>query len=490
MFKNLTISICLFSLVLFGCSQKKLTPKDILVVAIDSEPSNLDPRFALDAYSQRIDQLLFDGLVILNNNLEVVPHLATHWTVRNNKIYQFTLHPNLTFHDGTPLTAHDIAFTLEQILDPAFGSPLLGSFKNVEKIIVLNKLALEIHLKEPQASFLTDLTLIKALPHQKMKDSKVPFKDVLIGSGPYTFLKKEVNTIILKKNPTHFLFKPKMENLIFKVIKDDNTRSLKLKKGEIDLIQNALSSDSVIKLSQDPHLTLTKSAGLTYSYLGFNLKDPILKNKKFRQAMSYALDRKTIIEHLLQNLATSANSILSPLNHYYDSTLSQTDFNLEKAKELLKESQVPLPVKLIFKTSTDTQAINIARLISDQLKALGVMVELRTNEWGTFFNDIQTGNFQLFSLRWVGVTDPDIYYDAFHSSNFPPGKNRIYYSNPTTDRLLQEGRVELNPEKRKKIYARVQKILAEEVPYIHLWHFNHVALYTQRLKGFYFHPQA
>ena len=489
MFRIPFFILLLSPLLLFGCSKKNLTPLDTLVVAIDAEPSNLDPRFALDAYSQRIDTLLYDALVMIDNNLQIVPHLAQNWKTLNDTTYQFTLRPNLRFPDGSLITADHFVHVLKQIQDPTFGSPLLSSFKNVANVQALDPLTLEIRLATPQASFLTDLTLIKALKEEKdskgVHDPKLP-----LGSGPYQLVSKEPNTLKLKRNPNHFKFHPKLEALTFKIIKDDNTRVLKLKKGEVDLVQNALSYDSLAKLSQNPTLSFTKGPGITYAYLGLNLKDPILKNKKVRQAIAYAIHREEIIEHLLENMATPANSILSSLNGYYEPSVQSYPYDPDKVQKLLKEAGVSLPFTLVFKTSTDIQAVNIARLISDHLKKVGIMVELRTHEWGTFFNDIQTGNFQLFSSRWVGVTDPDILYDVFHSSNFPPGKNRVFYTNPKVDQWTAEGRITLDVQKRKKIYAQVQKMIAEDVPYVSLWHFNNTAVYSNHLKGFYFHPQA
>ena len=469
----------------FGCSQKKITPQDTLVVAIASEPSNLNPLFALDASSQQIDQLMYDGLIMIDQNLKIVPHLAESWENPKDTIYRFKLNKDAKFHDGTPVTALHFAHTLQQILDPSVGSPLIASFSNISEVKVIDPYILEIHLKKPQANFLTDFTLIKAMPLEPEKT-----KDHFVSSGPYQFVKKDLNQIILKRNPSHFKINPKMENIVFKIIKDENTRLLKLKKGEIDLIQNGLNGDSLAKLQNDPKLSITKSPGLTYTYLGFNLKDPILKNKRVRKAIAYAIHREEIIEYFLHNLASPAKTLLSPLNWYYEENLPTYAFDLEKARKLLKEANVPLPIHLEYKTSTDVEAVNIAKLISDHLKQVGIEVEIRTYEWGTFFEDIKKGNFQLFSLRWVGITEPDIYYDCFHSSAFPPGKNRVYYSNPSLDKLLEEGRLTTDPNQRKKIYSKVQKTIAEDLPYVSLWHLNNIAAYSSRLIGFYFHPQG
>ena len=469
----------------FSCTRKNVTPKDTLIVGISAEPANLDPRFALDADSQRIDQLIYDSLIVIDENLKVAPHLATRWENPAGTLYRFELHQNAKFHDGFPVIAETIVHNLKKILDPEFQSPYSGSFKNIKSIKAAGAHRLEIRLKEPQASFLTDLSLIKAVPLLEEKT-----KDRFTGSGPYQFEKKTTHEIILKRNPLHFKFQPKFEKIIFKIIKDDHTRLLKLKKGEIDLIQNALPADALVHLERDKDLVITKSPGLTYAYLGFNLKDPILQKKKIRQAIAHAINRKEIIQHLLQNLAVPAKTLLSPLNWYYEDRIQSYDYDPQKAKSLLKASGLPSPVTLTYKTSTSPEAIDIARLISDHLNRVGFQVTIQTNEWGTFFKDIQSGNFQLFSLRWVGITEPDIYYECFYSSNFPPGKNRVYYQNPKLDKLLEAGKVTLDPIERKKIFSEVQKIVARDLPYVSLWHLQNVAVYRKTLKNFRFHPQA
>lgn len=490
------LPLLLLCIVFFGCTRKNITPADALVIAIPSEPANLDPRFALDADSQRIDQLIFDSLVMIDHQLNIVPHLAKSFENPTPLLYRFTLHEGVKFHDGSPLTAQDFSETLKKIRDPDFGSPYIASFKNIDQVNVISPSILEIKLKTPQPNFLTDLTLIKAIPHEKEAQLKDKFREHLIGSGPYQFVKKETHQIVLKKNKKHFKYKDigsfrqALDRLIFKVIRDDQTRFLKLKTGEIDIVQNALSSDSIARLATVPTLTLNKSPGLTYSYLGLNLKDPILKNKRVRQAIAYGISRTEIIHHLLHDLAAPAKSVLSPLNGYYEDTVQNYDYDPQKAKYLLATSGLHLPVKLEYKTSTDAEAINIARLIADQLKQIGIDITIRSYEWGTFFNDIQQGNFQIFSSRWVGVTDPDIYYDLFHSSNTPPGKNRGYYSNSKIDKLLDRSKITLDPKERQKLFSAIQKQIAEDLPYVSLWHWNNVAVYTSRLRGYYAHPQA
>ena len=312
-----------------------------------------------------------------------------------------------------------------------------------------------------------------------------------MGSGPYKMVSQTQNKIVLEKNPTYFGAQPKFKKIIFKVVKEDSTKLLKLKKGELDLIQNDLNADTLLQLKNEANLSLTQSPGISYSYLGMNLKDPILKNLKVRKAIAHALNRQEIIQHLFHGLVSPAQSLLSPLNWYFEKNVQTYEYAPHTAKTLLKQTKLALPIKLSFKTSTDEQSVNVARIIADQLRAVGFEVELQTNEWGTFFRDIKNGNSQLFSLRWVGITDPDIYYTAFHTDQFAPeGRNRVFYSNSKMDKWLEEGRTTLSDDKRKKIYSKIQKQTNQDLPYIHLWHYDNVAIYTTRLRGFYFHPQA
>jgi peptide/nickel transport system substrate-binding protein len=213
-----------------------------------------------------------------------------------------------------------------------------------------------------------------------------------------------------------------------------------------------------------------------------------------RQAISYAIDRDAIIDHTLKGLAMKADGVvLAPLHWAYEGHVRRYDYDPQRAKELLDAAGLPDPdgdgprmrVSLSYKTSTDMESREIAQIIKEYLKAVGIGLEVRGFEWGTFFDDIKRGNFQIYSLRWIGVVDPDIYYYLFHSSSFPPnGANRGRYRNPELDELLAASRRTVDRGKRKRLYSLIQKILAEDAVYTSLWYRDNLVVIREKFRGF------
>lgn len=313
-----------------------------------------------------------------------------------------------------------------------------------------------------------------------------------IGSGPFKLLEWSPDEKLVLKANSHFYDTPaKIKEIVIKIIPEDTIREMELQKGSIDFLENSLPPDFLPFLEKDPHFTVVKSEGTTYAYLGLNLQDPILSRQKVRQAMAFAINRETIIKEVLKGLGKPATGLLPPTHWAYEGSVEKYPYDPEKAKKLLDEAALPLPAngeprfKLVYKTSQNDLSKRIGEVIQQQLKEVGIQMEIRTYEWGTFYSDIKSGNFQLYSLRWVGIQDPDIYYDLFHSSSIPPlGANRGHYNNREIDQLVEEGRVTLDPEKRKAIYQKIQKIIAQELPYINLWTFSNVAVLKKGLNGY------
>ncbi len=267
-----------------------------------------------------------------------------------------------------------------------------------------------------------------------------------------------------------------------------------MKKGSLDLLQNCVPAYAVKFLQRVPRLQVIQEPGITYQYLGYNLLDPVLSNKEVRQAISHAIDCPTIIAHTLKGLAIKADGVvLSPNNWAYEGAVHQYTYNPERAMKLLDAAGFPDPdgdgprmrFSLSYKTSTDMEAIEIAQIIKGYLKRVGIGLEVRSFEWGTFFDDIMKGNFQVYSLRWVGVVDPDIFYYLFHSSSLPPnGANRGRYRNAELDRLLDESRRFCDQARRRELYSRIQKILAKDAVYTSLWYRANLVVIRKGFSGF------
>lgn len=499
-FKLWFFALCLSgSVSLYAClfSSQPNDPPGYLVIGIESNPTNLDPRYATDANSARITALIFNSLLYPDRSLRLQPQLAESWQAVDERTYVFTLRQGVTFHDGRPLTAADVKYTYESVLDPKNLSPKRGAFRFLESVEILGPFQVRFRLSAPYAPFL-DAAPLGIVPAGTPTDRSA--KDSLMGSGPFSleeFVPGE--KVILKANPAYWEGKPPVPGLVFKIIPDAMIRALEFKKAAIDFLQNDIEPDMLPWIRDHTNARILNSEGTTYQYIGFNLGHPILKNRDVRQAIAYAIDRDTIIRHLLKGLATPATGLLSPLHWAYDASVRQWPYDPEKAKRLLDQAGYrdpdgdgPLPrFKLSYKTTTLDIRRRMAEAFKDQLQQVGIELEIRTYEWGTFYADIKKGNFHLYSLAWVGARDPDIYFNLFHSSSIPPnGDNRGRYENPEIDHLLEQGRKAQDTKARRLIYARAQKILAQDLPYIPLWWAKNIVVMKPTIHGFLPYPDG
>ena len=459
---------------------------------IESSPTNLDPRSGTDAFSERIDELLFDALVRRDEHFQLQPWVAERWEIPDPLTYIFHLRHDVKFHDGRPLTSRDVKWTIDSMIspDPNLRIPSLkaSSYQFVQRIDAPDPWTVILHLKEPFATLLWNLSdgAFGIVPYGSGKD----FSQAPVGSGPFFLVENNLDEdVVIERNNEYWGEHARLARVRFNVIPDATTRALELRKGSADIEINALGLDTVETLRSDKRLQVEQSPGTIYQYLALNLRDPILKDPRVRQAIAYSIDRQTIIHYLLRDLARPAASILPPQQWAYSDQAPQYAYDPSKAKQILDNAgYVPdrkgVRFHLVMKTSTDESVRLLAAILQQQLRAAGIQLDIRSFEFATFYSDVVKGSFQLFSLRWIGGNqDPDIFENVFHSASFPPKRaNRGYYSNPEVDRLVDEGRSIVDQERRKQIYAQIQRITAEDLPYVHLWYIDNVLVHTRRVK--------
>lgn len=475
--------------------------ENTLTLAIENDPTNIDPRFGTDVNSMRVYQLVGSGLLKKDPKLNLIPDLAERWENPDSQTYIFYLRQGVKFHDGTELTAEDVKYTFETILDPALNSPKAAAYKKVQSIDILDPYTIKFTLTETFAPFLIEMTqqIVPKKATEEQRDKK--FTDRLIGTGPFKLAEwKHDERVVFEANPDYFGGAPKVKKIVFKIIPDGTVRFLELKQGGVDLVQNALSPDIVPIAEKTEGLKVLAQDSVVIYYLGFNLEDPILKNVKVRQAIAYALDRQAIIDNLLKGQASLATGLLSPANWAYEPDVQKYPYDPEKANALLDEAGYPVPAddsskprfKIVYKTSTDPLRIRTGEVFQEQLKQVGIEItEIQSYEWAKFYEDIKTGNFQIFTLQWVGISEPDIFHSLYHSTMAPPeGRNRGRYANAKIDELTEQGRKAIANEERKKIYSDIQKILAEDLPYIFLWYPHNIVVLNQRVHGFTLYPDG
>ena len=437
--------------------------------------------------SAQVISLFTQSLVKIGPDMRPVNDLAIQHSDIGSREFRFKLPPNANFHDGSVLDCEDVLASFEQASGE--GSRIRSSFEIVSTMKCESPLDFVVQLSEAKASFLAaDLAMVKIIPKEiaSSTDRAAP-----IGSGPYKFYKRENRDIIFKKFHSFIRYEngKKVEHpyffdtIVVRSIQDPTTRWLSLRSGEVDALINALSAQKVEEARLVDSLIVHEKAGNSFQYLGMNLRLDLFKNPKVRQAIAHSIDRDTIIEHKLNNLATLASSVLSPLNYYHRKDLPNYPFNLDKARSLLKEAGIQNP-QIELKTSTDKDMYSIILVIQDQLEKAGFKVSLRPYEFATFFSDVKKGNFEMFSLRWVSVVEPDILYKIFHSSQTPPGRNRVYFEHKEFDALVEKGARESDIKKRKIYYDKAQEIVARELPYIPLWYPKNIAVTSSRIKDF------
>jgi peptide/nickel transport system substrate-binding protein len=476
---------------LLSCSDKP--DRDTLVMIIESSPTNLDPRVGLDAQSERIDNLIFDDLLSRGDDLNVAPGLAERWEIPDPLTYIFHLHPGVKFHDGRQLTSRDVKWTFDSLLTGKIRTAKTAAYRFVDHLDAPDDFTVIFRMKEPDAALLWNISdgAIGIVPYGSGDEiSRSP-----VGSGPFKFVRAETDKeVVIERNDDYWGEKPKLARVRFAVVPDATTEALEMRKGSGDVIINAsFPPDTVRTLEREPSLAVESAPGTRLAYLGFNTRDPILKDVRVRQAIAYALDRRPMIDYLWRGEAQPARSILPRQSWAYAGDVPPYDHDPDKARSLLNAAGY-LPVNgvrfhITMKTSTDENTRLMVAVMQQQLREVGIALDIRSFEFATFFSDVTHGAFQLYGLRWIGGNeDPDIFY-VFHSSRFPPnGANRGYYSNPKVDALIDRARREVDPAVRKPLYAEVQRIVAEELPYINLWYLDNVLVHTRRVRNIRMNP--
>ena len=367
-------------------------PDNALRIGLANAPVTLDPRFSTDATSSRINRLLYARLVEFNEQQLPVPGLAT-WEVKTPLHYRFKLQDNnRIFHDGTLLTANDVKATYAAILDPKNASPHRAGLNMIGRIEVIDKSTVDFHLSRQDLLFPAYL-VIGILPGKKIADNHT-FSRLPVGSGSFKFSS-------WPENGKLFLRRLKDNQVVsFVKVKEDTVRVLKLIRGEIDIIQNDLSPELVAYLEEQKKIDVTHGRGSNFTYLGFNLEDPLVGQHNVRHAIAYAIDRNAIIKYVMAGGAKPANALLLPDHWAGNAGLKGITYNPDKARVLLSEAGFTKsnPLRLTYKTSTNAYRVRIATVLQSQLQEVGIEVDLRTYDWGTFYGDIKAGNFQMFSL--------------------------------------------------------------------------------------------
>ena len=321
---------------------------------IESSPTNLDPRVGIDAQSERIDNLIFDDLLSRGDDLNVAPGLAERWEVPDPLTYVFHLHKSVKFHDGRSPDVARRKVTFRSLLQGKIRSTKAAVYKYVDHIDAPDENTVIFRMKEPNATLLWNLSdgAMGIVPY----GSGDEITQHPIGSGPFKFVSAETDReVVIERNDEYWGGAPKLARVRFAVVPDETTEALELRKGSGDIAINSLTPDTVVTLERESNLNVERGGGTRLAYLGFNLRDPILKDVRVRQAIAYALDRRPMIEYLWRGLAQPARSMLPAQSWAYNGDVPPYEHDPEKAKRILDAAGYPTQNGVRFHITVKTQ---------------------------------------------------------------------------------------------------------------------------------------
>ncbi|MEW6055416.1 MAG: ABC transporter substrate-binding protein [Bdellovibrionota bacterium] len=472
----------------FGIAcQRPSVPADTAVVVVESRPRNLEPYLAGDAVGQKIGNLIHAGLFEIGKDMKPSPGLAESVAIENQRRFHFKLRPGLFFHDGTPLRASDVVRSIEEFRQK---SPHAVVFDPVQRVYHRGDHDLFIETRAAQPFLLYDLPAVKVFKR---------VNGAVVGAGQFRLVELTASGALLERVESKMSEDQggNLKKIKFLFVQDELTRYQLLVRGDANVAINSLGLIKTHHLQAHlkGELQLRKSEGVSFGYLCFNFKNPKLADLKVRQAIAHSIDVQTILTHRMHGYAKPATGILSSAHReYYQPAVEAYPYDPALAERLLDEAGFPRPspgakrFALNFKTTSERAGYDMAKVLSEYLRQVGIDVRLQVVETGTFFSEIKAGNFDLFQARWVGVTNPSIYARVFHSSQSRGGLNRGAYSNKAMDDLLDKAMSEPDDRKRRNLFSEVQKLAAIELPYVSLWHWNTVFIGHKKFENVKLYP--
>ena len=486
--------LLLAALLAAGCTAKR-SADDAIVVGTPNSPAVLDPRVGTDEASQKAHQLLFDTLLRIDGDLRVVPHLAESLENPDPLTYVARLRRGVRFHNGRELTADDVVYTFRSFLDPAFRGRS-GAYRAVlAAVTARDPYTVEFTLKTPLASFPINLVMGIVQAGSGDANTRSP-----IGTGPYKLAEfVPDDRLVLTAFADYWAGPPANRGVVLKVVPDDTMRALELRNGTVDIVVNDLSPDVVWHMREEGRLRTVTAPGTDYAYLGLNLTHPVLARPEVRRAIGFAIDRDAIVRHLRRDLATAAVGIVPPMSWAFERTVFTFRHDPAEAVRLLDAAGLADPdgagpqprLTLTLRTSTSEVYRLQAAAIQHDLARVGIRLTVRSTETQTLLADIRSGNFQLYTAVFVGVTDPDMLRLVYHSNQRPPiGLNRVHYVNADVDRLIDSAAAATDDAARRSFYGQAQQRIAADAPYVPLWYRTNVAVFQPDLDGITLSPIA
>ncbi len=484
--------------------QYEPTHGDMMIKGVAGDASVLLPILAVDVPSMEVTDLIFNGLLKYDKDINLTGDLAEKWEISEDRLrIRFHLRKGVRWHDGKPFTARDVGYTHRAYVDPKTPTAFASAFLKIKELRILDDYTLEVIYDKPYAPTLDSWVRNKILPAHLLEGKDIShsaLKRHPIGTGRYKLKSWQTgDRMVLDANPDYFLGQPYISRVVNRVIPDQATMFLELQANGADMMEL-----TPLQFTRQTNTTWFKQnfnkyrqCEFGYVYLGYNLNDWKFKDKKVRQALTMSIDRENIVKGALLSLGQVAHSPYKPDEFWYNSRVRKWPYDPETARKMLKEAgwsdtngdgildQNGKPFEFTIITNQGNEARkNAAVMIQRNLKNQGIKVHIRIIEWAAFLKEfLEKRNFEVYLCGWVSEKDPDG-IDQWHSSKTGPNQfNHVGYSNPRVDRMLELGVSTYDRDERKKYYDEFQEILSEDQPVTFLWVIERLFAVHSRFRG-------
>lgn len=461
----------------------------------------LTPYTTADSASNRLEAMMFDGLISTDQKGNPIPSVGTSWTISpDKKTYTFKMRQDVYFHDGVKLTARDVVFSFNIYMDKTSINPYKGSFNMIESVKALDNYTVQFKLNKVYAFFLYTAGAA-ILPQHQFHNGVKDFNDNNkihrnpIGSGPFKFKEwRAGERVVLEANTRYWDGRPYLDRVIMKIVPDSNVEVINLLKNSVDFVES-IAPKQVSTVKRNSNVNISKYDLAGFSFIGYNLTNPIFQDAGVRKALALGLDRKGIVDKILLKNAKLASGPFHPLTTLYNPAVAPLPYNVAEAKKLLenagwkvgssgyleKEGKI-FQIELSYNQGNKIRE-QVASIAAQQWKILGIKVVPRSYEWSIFLDKIDNAKLDAWILGWNLGTSGD-QYSLWHSSQFgPDGLNSPRVSDPKVDKLLTDFRSELDPNKRAAIYKQVHQIMAEQQYELWLYYPQGFAGYNKKIQG-------
>jgi peptide/nickel transport system substrate-binding protein len=500
--RSSALLLLLLAPLLSACNPRPERNPNTFVTASIGDARRLNPVLANDTASATINDQVFNGLVKYDKDIRLVGDLAERWDVSpDGKTITFHLRHGVLWHDGAPFTAQDCLFTYQKLMDPKVATPYGSSYMDVQKAEAIDDYTFRVTYKEPFSPALESWSM--GIIPKHLLDGKDLNTDAFnrnpVGTGPYTFKEWTAGQkIVLVANDKYFEGRPNIDEYIYRIIPDSSTMFQELLSGGVDMM--GLNPLQYLRKSETRRIRENyrkfRYPANAFTYMGYNLRSQLFSDMRVRRALAFAIDRQSIIDGVLLGLGRPCTGPFSYVSWAYNPKVKPYPYDPDRAQKMLAEAgwkdrnadgvlvKDGRPFRFTILTNQGNgERIHAAEIIQQDLKKVGVDVNIRVMEWQAFLEQVDNRTFDAIILGWSMSRDPDL-YDIWHSSKTKKGEyNFIGYKNPEVDRLLVAGRRTFDIAKRKKIYYRIHEILAYEQPYAFLYVPDALPILHKRFKG-------